>query len=650
MTHRFVATLCLTICLIWAGCVLAAVPAQAQVVWEDYQGSQGVGPGDKAGANYNNNIGYTVADLAALRTISADIANATRTGSSTTVDYRQAGDSTGYSTLCNSTNSTTGTGYDSSDAGGACANDAQGRVVYALIKFPYSGNYTFGISHDDAVDLDLSADYSNTSYRTASYSIPVGDAASYTADEDTYETLAGIFSTPTSNACILMRLYWNNNGGRNYLRLRWTRPNASGSGTTTEIVPATYLLNPGVAASSTGCSSVTVAATTSITVNKVVGGPRRVSSGDQFTVAIRNSSGTVQTSASTGGSGTGQQASTGGWVAAASTTYQINDSMVSGSTNTLAAAYNATIACTKDGVAYTPGGSSPTWTVTTTTNQPIICTITNTPKTATLRLRKTWVSAIVNNAVSLPASTGFFSNTTAFASVANTANESDTSGNFTVYAGETGTLTAESFTTGSAANYNSALACSAGTLSGTNGQSSNTLTIPVSAIGTTITCTYTNTYRPPIGFTKVSSAYSDPFHGVSSTTAIMIPGGVVSYDLLVTTPSAYSVSSNSLFVADAVPSGMKLYVGDLGVAGSGPIQFIQGSPSSTLTYGFISHASTADDLEYSNDGGTSWSYAPTVATIGADGADGAITNIRINPKGTMPASTSFTIRLRMVIR
>ncbi len=649
MTSRFVAILHPILCLISVCCAFTAAPALAQVVWEDYQGTIGIlgsSGNDKAGPSFNN----TVSPISGLRAISATTSNATRTGTSTTIDFRTAGDAVNNATLCNSTHTAANTGYDATGLQPSCLADAQGRVLYALIKFPYTGSYNFSLAHDDDVDLDLSTDYSNTSFRSASYNIPVGDAASYTADENTYESLAGIFSSPTANACILMRLYWTNYNGLNHLRLRWTRPNATGSGTTTEIVPAAYLFDPGNPASSSGCTGTVATTNTSIVANKVIGGPGRASSADQFTVAIRNSGGTVQVAATTGGTGTGQQASTGGWIAAASTTYQINDAMAAGSTNTLAAAYNATIACTKNGVAYTPGGSSPTWTVTTTANQPIICTITNTPKTATLRLSKTWVSAIINNAVSLPASTGFFSNTTAFASIANTANETDTSGDFTVYAGETGTLTAESFTTGSAANYNSALACSAGTLSGTNGQSANTLTIPVSAIGTTITCTFTNTYRPQIGFTKVSSAYSDPLHGVSSTTAIMIPGGVVSYDLLVTTPSAYAVSSNSLFVADTVPSGMKLFVGDIGVVGSGPIQFIQGAPSSTLTYSFVSHASTADDLEYSSDGGTTWTYVPTVSTIGADGADGAITNIRVNPKGTMPASTSFTIRLRMVIR
>jgi uncharacterized repeat protein (TIGR01451 family) len=548
--------------------ICVAQSAQAQVVWEDFQGTQGIlgtSNGDKAGPSYDNNIGYAVADIAGLRTISATTSNATRTGTSTTMDYRAAGGVAGgsvdaYATLCNSTNATAGTGYDGAGTGSACANDVQGRVMYALIKFPYSGTYNFAVSHDDAVDLDLSTDYSNTSYRTANYDLPVGDAASYTADENTYESLAGVFSTPSSNACILLRMYWNNNGGLNYLRLRWTRPNASGGGTTTEIVPAAYLFNPGLAASSTGCTSVSPPpATTSITLNKIVAAPGRASSADQFTVAIRNTSAVVQATASTGGTGTGLQASTGGWLATAGTTYQLNDAMVAGSTNTLTAAYNATIACTRNGVAFTPGGASPTWTVVPAASDVISCAITNTPKTAILRLRKTWVGAIVNDTVQLPASTGFTNNTALFTSVANTANETDTSGNSTVFVGETGTLAGETFTVGTSSAYASALSCSAGTLSGTNGKTSNTLTIPVSSAGGTITCTWNNTYATPLSFTKSSTIINDPINLTTRPKAI--PGATVEYCILITNSS--TPSTTSLTILDPLPADVTYIAGSM---------------------------------------------------------------------------------------
>ena len=77
-------------------------------------------------------------------------------------------------------------------------------------------------------------------------------------------------------------------------------------------------------------------------------------------------------------------------------------------------------------------------------------------------------------------------------------------------------------------------------------------------------------------------------------------------------------------------------VADLGAAGSGPVAFQDGTPSSNLTYTFISLASTTDDLEFSSDAGTSFTYTPTANALGCDPA---ITHIRILPKGIIPADT-----------
>jgi len=75
-------------------------------------------------------------------------------------------------------------------------------------------------------------------------------------------------------------------------------------------------------------------------------------------------------------------------------------------------------------------------------------------------------------------------------------------------------------------------------------------------------------------------------------------------------------------------------VADLGAVGSGPVAFQDGTPTSNLTYTFISLASTTDDLEFSDDGGTSFTYVPTANSLGCDPA---ITHIRILPNGTFPA-------------
>ena len=56
---------------------------------------------------------------------------------------------------------------------------------------------------------------------------------------------------------------------------------------------------------------------------------------------------------------------------------------------------------------------------------------------------------------------------------------------------------------------------------------------------------------------------------------------------------------------------------------------------SGLTYTFTSLGSITDDLEFSNDGGSTWTYTPVAS---GNGTDPAVTDIRINPKGIFGGS------------
>ncbi len=535
------------VCLLASMFCLTITPASAQVLWEDYQGTNGIlgtSNQDKPGPSYNNNSATSAINLDLLRTISANVANATRTGTSATIDYTSS-----LGTLCDYAV------VDPAGTGVACQADAQGRVLYTLVKFPATGTYTFSVAHDDEVDMDLSSDYSNTNYKSAAYNLPVGNVASFTANDTTYENIAGVFSSPTANACILMRIYWNNAGGINHLRLRWTTPSG-----TTQIVPAAQLFNPGLAASSAGCTGSITGTGVSAVVNKVIGTTGRAAAADQFAVALKNSVGTtILASATTSGSGTGQQASTGATIVTTSTTYQVTDAMAAGSSFVIGD-YTPTIACTRNGTAFTPGGAAPTWTITTTTatSQQIICNITNSRKTATLQLRKTWAAATVNDAVTLPATAGFNSNTTAFNSIANTASETDTGTAVTVLVGDNGTLGAETYTTGAANDYQSVLSCSGGTLSGTNGLAANTLLFGSGLAGTTIICTYANTHNPRLSVTKISSVISD---SISASNPKAIPGAVIRYCISASNTGPVPVSNVS--AGDALPTNVTYVPGSM---------------------------------------------------------------------------------------
>lgn len=143
---------------------------------------------------------------------------------------------------------------------------------------------------------------------------------------------------------------------------------------------------------------------------------------------------------------------------------------------------------------------------------------------------------------------------------------------------------------------------------------------------------------------------SDPTNGTVNPKAI--PGAVLLYSLNVTNSSAGYPDSNSVVVVQSVPAQASLFVRDLGAAGSGPVAFAQGSPSSGLSYSYSGLSSTTDDIAFSNNGGASFVYTPVAD---AAGYDPAVTHIRVTPKGSFAGSTGagspgFTVSYRIKVK
>ncbi len=354
---------------------LLAGAAQAQGVrWEDYRGDQNAA----TDANYNGPAGApkftnnpNAVAIANLRTVSANSANAVRTGTSSTISFANGA----TDALCdNRTNGPAGTGVASTP----CRLQAQGKVAYALVQFPAAGTYSIAAAHDDNVVIELSPDFTNTNYRTASYSILAGQVSDWSSSETDFQTF-GTFTAANANSCALLRMYWNNQGGLNYNHLRWTTP-----GGTTQIIPAANLKDPAAVGSSVGCNGSITGNIAGITLNKVIGSPR-INAADQFTLQIGTSAagGTVAT-ATTAGSSTGQQASTS-YATTTGTTYYLREVMASGSSSALTA-YTAAITCTRNGTAFTPtvvSASNRRWSVVAGATDQIVCTITNTNTSST---------------------------------------------------------------------------------------------------------------------------------------------------------------------------------------------------------------------------------------------------------------------------
>lgn len=348
--------------------------------------------------------------------------------------------------------------------------------------------------------------------------------------------------------------------------------------------------------------------------------------GDAVGLAIAGGALATAGSSTVGGSTTNATA-----VAVPGSTLTLTEAFSTGA----AANYNSSIECRRnsDNALVATSGSGLSRTVVMPSGTSLTCTWTNSRKSATLVIRKTWVNAQTANAVTV-ATSGLINNAT-LSSVANSANETDTNAAVTVYAAESAALS-ESFTVGNGANYAQALACTGNTTA----LAGNILT--VSPVDTAIICTFTNSYVVPLSIAKTSAAYSDPVNG--TTNAKLIPGGFADYSLIVTAPASTSPTNNSVIVTDAIPANLSLFVGTY-APGPGPVRFTAGS--SALTYGFTSLASTADDLEFSNNGGASWTYTPTAD---ANGVDAAVTHVRVRPKGSMAPGSSFTINLRALVK
>ncbi|MEL6369887.1 MAG: hypothetical protein AAFR03_04115 [Pseudomonadota bacterium] len=125
----------------------------------------------------------------------------------------------------------------------------------------------------------------------------------------------------------------------------------------------------------------------------------------------------------------------------------------------------------------------------------------------------------------------------------------------------------------------------------------------------------------------------DPVNGPIG--AFAIPGARARYTVDVTSVGSLPIDDGSVVFIDALPPETSLIVADIAGFGSGPVLFTDSS--SGLTYNFSSLSNLSDDISFSNNGAISFTYTPTE---GGNGADPAVTHIRINPQGRFAPETS----------
>lgn len=136
----------------------------------------------------------------------------------------------------------------------------------------------------------------------------------------------------------------------------------------------------------------------------------------------------------------------------------------------------------------------------------------------------------------------------------------------------------------------------------------------------------------------VSSATTwDPLNGTSNPKSV--PGSRQRSTAVATNPDIVALDSNTVAVVLRTPAHASVAFDGDGTS-STFLKFTDGATASTLTTSYASPASTADDVDFSSDGGATWTYAP-VSTDAASVA--AINAMRVRLKGAMAAQSSFSV-------
>ena len=138
---------------------------------------------------------------------------------------------------------------------------------------------------------------------------------------------------------------------------------------------------------------------------------------------------------------------------------------------------------------------------------------------------------------------------------------------------------------------------------------------------------------PNILVSKTTVTESDPVNLLVNPKAI--PGAVVLNVINAVNTGPGAADADALTMTDPIPANTAVFVGDLGGAGSGPIEFTDGSTPGGMIYTFGGLTDLADDLDFSSDGGATWAYIPVPDALGFDPA---VTHLRVAPKGAFAAS------------
>jgi hypothetical protein len=149
----------------------------------------------------------------------------------------------------------------------------------------------------------------------------------------------------------------------------------------------------------------------------------------------------------------------------------------------------------------------------------------------------------------------------------------------------------------------------------------------------------------PILITISSTTTWDPLDTTTNPNAI--PGSKRRATVVVSNPDIAPADIDTVVITVPTPPQTAIALDGDGASGGAAIRLTDGSPSSTLAFTFTSGASTTDDVDFSADGGATWTSYPTA---GDATSQNIVNRVRLRPRGSMAPLSSFSISLPYSVR
>lgn len=121
-----------------------------------------------------------------------------------------------------------------------------------------------------------------------------------------------------------------------------------------------------------------------------------------------------------------------------------------------------------------------------------------------------------------------------------------------------------------------------------------------------------------------------------------IPGSKLRMTMQIENPNPFALDGNTLAMTLSTPAGLRIALDGDGTASTDYVVTAEGSPASSLLVTYGTPADGGDDVDFSANGGASWTYDPSTSPR-------SVTTVRIRPRGTMAAGSKFIVSLPYVL-